>query len=55
IKDGNLFPSIKDSLNWTKILERLLAIDYPIPSLYTLFRDIRYLELIVQLLKALIP
>lgn len=50
-----LFPALKDPLTRNQVLKALLAVDYPILSLYTLFRDIRHLEPAAQLLKALIP
>jgi hypothetical protein len=54
-ESGKLFPGIKNPLHRSSILLRLLAIDFLIPSLYTLFRDIRYLEPAAELLKRLVP
>ena len=55
MRSGELFPGINDSVKRTNVLQHLLAIDYLIPSLFTLFRDIRYLEPAAELLKALVP
>lgn len=55
MQSGELFPGIKDSFKRATVMQRLLTIDYLIPSLFTLFRDIRYLEPAAELLKALIP
>jgi len=52
---GILFAGVDDPLKRAGILQRLLAVDYIIPSLYTLFRDIRYLEPAAELMKALVP
>ena len=55
MKEKTLFPAIEDSQRRATILQHLLAIDFPFPSLYSLFRDIRYIEPAVELLKALVP
>jgi hypothetical protein len=55
MRSSELFPGMNDPVKRTNVLQCLLAIDYLIPSLFTLFRDIRYLEPAAELLKALVP
>jgi hypothetical protein len=55
MESGELFPALRDPTSRANILQCLLSIDFPIPSLYSLFRDIRYIEPAAELLKALVP
>jgi hypothetical protein len=50
---GQLFPSITDDATRSAILARLRTIDYPIPTLYTFFRDLRYLAVGKDVMKHL--
>ena len=50
-----LFPEIRDDGVRREIEENLLKIDHLIPSLYTLFKDLRYLEPAAKAVKALLP
>lgn len=51
----HLFPEIRDPHVRAGIEDRLLRIEYLIPSLYTLFKDLRYLEPAAKAVKALLP
>ena len=55
MRSGELFPGIQDSTVRTGIERRLLEVEELIPSLYTLFKDLRYLEPAAKAMKALLP
>jgi hypothetical protein len=50
-----LFPQIKDDTTRNSIRRRLLKIEERIPSLFLLFKDIRYLEPPAKAMRALLP
>ncbi|OAF58914.1 hypothetical protein VC83_06258 [Pseudogymnoascus destructans] len=50
-----LFPAIKDPATRSGILQRLLGIEQPILSIYTLFKDLRYLDPAARAMRALLP
>lgn len=52
---GKLFPEIRHPLARQQITSRLLAIEHRIPSIFSLFKDIRYLQPAVQMIKSLLP
>jgi hypothetical protein len=52
---GVLFPGVIDPVKKTDIIQRLLATDELIPSLYTLLKDIRYLKQPAEFLSKLLP
>ncbi|OBT43216.1 hypothetical protein VE00_06383 [Pseudogymnoascus sp. WSF 3629] len=52
---GRLFPAIKDPAARSGILQRLLEIEQPILSIYTLFKDLRYLDPAARAMRALLP
>lgn len=52
---GRLFPAIKDPGARSGILQRLLGIEQPIPSIYTLFKALRYLDPAARAMRALLP
>jgi hypothetical protein len=51
--DGELFPGIEDERDRIVIWEKLKAFTYLIPSLYTLFEDIKYLKAPAKALRKL--
>ena len=51
----HLFPEVQDAAVRDGILQRLLGTEHPIPSLYTLFKDLRYLDPAARAVKALLP
>ncbi|KIM93529.1 hypothetical protein OIDMADRAFT_35637 [Oidiodendron maius Zn] len=55
MQSGHLFPEIRDPTMRAGIEQRLLRIEHPIPSIYTLFKDLRYLEPAAKAVKALLP
>jgi hypothetical protein len=55
MQSRHLFPEIQDAAVRAGILQRLLEIERPIPSLYTLFKDLGYLEPAAKAVKALLP
>ena len=50
-----LFPAIKDPVARSGILQRLLGIEQPILSIYTLFKHLRYLDPAARAMRALLP
>ncbi|KFY01351.1 hypothetical protein O988_02790 [Pseudogymnoascus sp. VKM F-3808] len=50
-----LFPAIKDPVARSGILQRLLEIEQPILSIYTLFKHLRYLDPAARAMRALLP
>ena len=48
------FPEITDGALRSAIEQRLLLVEEWIPSLFTLFKDLRYLELVAKAMKALL-
>ncbi|OBT64130.1 hypothetical protein VE03_06282 [Pseudogymnoascus sp. 23342-1-I1] len=50
-----LFPAIKDPAARSGILQRLLGTEQPILSIYTLFKDLRYLDPAARAMRALLP
>lgn len=55
MQSGQLFPEIKDPIQRSNIVRRLLTIKDIIPTLYTLIRDIRYLKRPAKILNVLLP
>lgn len=55
MRSGHLFPEIKDSTIRNAIRRRLLKIEERIPSLFSLFKDLRYLEPPAKAMRALLP
>ncbi|KAG9228366.1 hypothetical protein BJ875DRAFT_353675, partial [Amylocarpus encephaloides] len=50
-----LFPEVLDLSTRQGITSRLLAIEQPIPTIHSLFKNLRYLEPAVEAIKTLIP
>jgi hypothetical protein len=55
MRSRKLFPEVTDSEERANITRRLLAMEEPILTLYTLIRDIRYLKGSAALLRDLSP
>ena len=54
-RQGKLFPGIEDQIERQAIWIRLQRIAYLIPSLYTLFEDIKYLKAPAKIMRQLFP
>ena len=52
---GTMFPQIQDVSTRRDITSRLLFIDYLIPSIHSLFKDLRFLHPAVEAIKCLVP
>lgn len=52
---GKLFPQIRNVSKREDITSSLLSIDYLIPSIYTLIKDLRFLRPAVDAIKCLVP
>ena len=55
MQSKTLFPAIKDLSVRAGILQRLLEVKQPILSIYTLFKDLRYLDPAARAMRALLP
>ena len=51
----SLFPAVTDPVRRADITQRLLATEEPIPNLYTLLKDIRYMKQPAAILGSLLP
>lgn len=54
IRSGTLFPEITDSTARSQILENLLLVNYPIPTLNTFFENIKFLQPLSKAIKGLL-
>jgi len=52
---GTMFPQIQDVSTRRDITSRLLSIDHLIPSIHSLFKDLRFLHPAVEAIKCLVP
>ena len=55
MRSGQLFPEVTSSGERNSITSRLLALHEPIPTLYSLIRDVRYYKEPAALLRTLLP
>ena len=55
MQSGAIFPRILDSDHRTCILQNILSVAHMIPSLYTFFENLKYLEPCAKIMRALLP